>query len=52
MAGHPVQHAFENDPPINPEDPVESVVTKIPFVLPAVGAALIFLLAFIAVYMA
>ncbi|SDM05158.1 hypothetical protein SAMN05428957_10220 [Oryzisolibacter propanilivorax] len=33
-------------------DPVEAVVNVIPFVVPAVGAAMIFLLAFIAVYMA
>lgn len=33
-------------------DPVESVVNVIPVVIPAVGAAMIFLLAFIAVYMA
>jgi hypothetical protein len=48
----PVQHTFENDPTLTPEDPVESVVSAIPFVLPAVGAALMFLLAFIAIYMA
>jgi hypothetical protein len=39
-------HSFE------PQDPVESVVPAIPIVLPAVGAALMFLLAFIAIYMA
>ena len=33
-------------------DPVESIVPLIPIVLPAVGAVLIFLLAFIAVSMA
>lgn len=33
-----------------PADAVESVVGVIPFVIPAVGAAMIFLLAFIAVY--
>lgn len=33
-------------------DPVEAVVPLIPVVIPAVGAAMIFLLAFIAVYMA
>ena len=33
-------------------DPVESVVPAIPIVLPVVGAALMFLLAFIAIYMA
>lgn len=48
-----LKHAFENDPPVHPEDdPVEGVVSVIPVVLPMVGAALIFLLAFIAVYMA
>ena len=34
----------------HPADVVESVVNVIPFVIPAVGAAMIFLLAFIAVY--
>lgn len=48
-----LKHLFENDPPINvKEDPVESVVPMIPIVLPLVGAAMIFLLAFIAVYLA
>lgn len=35
-----------------PEDAVEAVVPIIPIVLPMVGAALMFLLAFIAIYMA
>ncbi|MDO4591996.1 MAG: hypothetical protein Q4B46_04185 [Comamonadaceae bacterium] len=35
-----------------PEDAVEAVVPYIPVVIPAVGAAMMFLLAFIAVYMA
>lgn len=34
------------------QDPIESVVPAIPIVLPLVGGVLIFLLAFIAVYMA
>lgn len=34
------------------DDPVESVVKHIPVVIPAAGAVLIFLLAFIAVFMA
>lgn len=34
------------------QDPVEEIVSAIPFVLPLVGAALMFLLAFIAVSMA
>ena len=48
-----VQQAVEaQDSPIDPHDPVESVVPAIPIVLPVVGAALMFLLAFIAIYMA
>ena len=35
-----------------PADPVEAVVKHIPVVLPVVGGLLIFLLAFIAVFMA
>jgi hypothetical protein len=34
------------------DDPVEGVVKHIPVVIPAAGALLIFLLAFIAVFMA
>ena len=34
------------------DDPVENVVKHIPVVIPAAGALLIFLLAFIAVFMA
>jgi hypothetical protein len=46
-----------NEPPkhgeeFHPHDGVEAVVPMIPIVLPAVGAALMFLLAFIAIYMA
>jgi len=46
-----------NQPPqlgerYEPPDPVEAVVPAIPIVLPMVGAALMFLLAFIAMYMA
>jgi hypothetical protein len=48
----PLQHAIETEAPIDPEDPVEAVVPAIPIVLPLVGAALMFLLAFIAVYLA
>ncbi|MDB5857177.1 MAG: hypothetical protein JWQ76_866 [Ramlibacter sp.] len=35
-----------------PHDPLEAVVPMIPLVLPLVGGALMFLLAFIAIYMA
>lgn len=43
-----------HDPAVNepPQDAVEAVVPVIPVVLPLVGAAMMFLLAFIAVYMA
>jgi hypothetical protein len=52
-APHNVQQAVESqDAPIDYHDPVESVVPAIPVVLPVVGAALMFLLAFIAIYMA
>jgi len=34
------------------QDPVEAIVKHIPVVIPVVGAVLIFLLAFIAVFMA
>jgi hypothetical protein len=35
-----------------PHDPVENIVGAIPLVLPIMGGVLMFLLAFIAVYMA
>ena len=35
-----------------PHDPLESVVHLVPLVLPLVGGVLMFLLAFIAIYMA
>lgn len=38
--------------PHEPHDPVENIVPAIPLVLPLMGAVLMFLLAFIAVYMA
>lgn len=44
----PAQHGEH----FEPQDPVEAVVPAIPIVLPIVGAALMFLLAFIAIYMA
>jgi hypothetical protein len=39
-------------PPAYEEDAVEAIVPMIPLVLPLVGGVLMFLLAFIAVYMA
>lgn len=44
-------HALPSSP-VPAEDPVEAVVSVIHIVLPVVGAVLIFLLAFIAIYMA
>ena len=44
----PARHHHEYEP----QDPVEAVVPAMPIVLPVVGAALMFLLAFIAIYMA
>jgi len=42
----------DNQPPADtPEDVVESIVPYMPYVLPIGGAVLIFLLAFIAVFM-
>jgi hypothetical protein len=35
-----------------PHDPVENIIHVVPIVLPVVGGVLMFLLAFIAVYMA
>lgn len=40
-----------NDTPAS-DDPVENVVKHIPLVIPAAGAVLIFMLAFIAVFVA
>jgi hypothetical protein len=45
-------HSAPQHAQAEPEDAVESVIGAIPVVLPMVGAALIFLLAFIAVSMA
>ncbi len=47
----PATRAAEEQAPQS-TDAVESVIHLIPIVVPAVGAAMIFLLAFIAVYMA
>jgi len=39
-------------PERNAADPLESIIHLIPFVIPAAGGLMIFLLAFIAVFMA
>lgn len=46
MSNHSAQHDT------HPADPLESIVHSIPVVIPAAGALMIFLLAFIAVFMA
>lgn len=46
MSNHPAPHDASQ------VDPIESIVHSIPVVIPAAGALLIFLLAFIAVVMA
>lgn len=46
MSNHSAQHDASQT------DPLESIVHAIPFVIPAAGGLLIFLLAFIAVFMA
>jgi hypothetical protein len=48
MSSSPAQ----NHDTAQPADTVESIVPLMPVVLPAAGAVLMFLLAFIAVYMA
>lgn len=48
---NPQPHAPHGETPVA-EDPVEQVIHAVPIVLPLVGGALMFLLAFIAVYMA
>jgi hypothetical protein len=48
MSHHPDTHT--ND--ANQVDPLESIVHSIPLVIPLAGGLLIFLLAFIAVFMA
>ncbi|MCB2000224.1 MAG: hypothetical protein R3E92_03555 [Burkholderiaceae bacterium] len=46
MSASPTQHDTPSD------DPVEKIVPYMPLVLPVAGGVLIFLLAFIAVFMA
>ena len=49
MSSHEPRHSHGETPP---HDGVEDIVHAIPIVLPVAGGVLIFLLAFIAVYMA
>jgi len=48
MASNAPHHGHD----FEPQDPVEAIVPMMPVVLPMVGAALMFLLAFIAIYVA
>jgi hypothetical protein len=47
-----MSHAPQNQSGTEPVDVVESIVPLMPIVLPVAGGVLIFLLAFIAVFMA
>lgn len=51
-ASHTTNAAHASPTPAEEQDAMDAIVPVIPLVLPLVGAALIFLLAFIAVYMA
>lgn len=51
-ASHSTNAAHSSPTPAEEEDAVESIVPMIPIVLPLMGAVLMFLLAFIAVYLA
>ncbi|MDB5743009.1 MAG: hypothetical protein JWR68_1324 [Polaromonas sp.] len=49
---HTTNAAHSSPTPAQEQDAVDAIVPMIPWVLPLVGAVLIFLLAFIAVYLA
>ena len=51
-AQHTTNAAHSSATPAQEQDAVDAIVPMIPLVLPIVGGVLIFLLAFIAVYMA
>ncbi len=51
-ADHSPHDAHAHDVPAAEEDPVDSIISVIPIVVPLAGAVLMFLLAFIAVTMA
>ena len=48
----PAHDAGHDAPAAHEKDPIEAIVPYIPIVIPVVGGILIFLLAFIAVFMA
>ncbi|MBW8723385.1 MAG: hypothetical protein JF626_16500 [Polaromonas sp.] len=49
---HTTNAAHDSATPSQEQDAVDSIVPLIPIVLPVVGGVLMFLLAFIAIYMA
>lgn len=51
-ANHPTPSAHDTPPAAYEPDVVESIAFAAPMILPIVGGVLMFLLAFIAVYMA
>ena len=51
-ASHTTNAAHDTATPAQERDAVEDIVPLIPVVLPVVGGVLMFLLAFIAIYMA
>ncbi|HVZ42579.1 MAG TPA: hypothetical protein VHA82_02130 [Ramlibacter sp.] len=52
-ARHSHSHSHGDNPgSTQPHDPIEDVVHAVPLVLPIAGGVLMFLLAFIAIYMA
>ena len=52
LASHTTNAAHSSPTPAEEQDAIDAIVPMIPLVLPLVGAVLIFLLAFIAVYLA
>lgn len=51
-ASHTTNAAHDSATPAQEQDAVDAIVPMIPIVLPLVGGVLMFLLAFIAIYMA
>ncbi|MEJ7931502.1 hypothetical protein WG922_16130 [Ramlibacter sp. AN1015] len=49
---HGDSHSPSEGVPAEPHDPVEGIIHSVPIVLPLVGGVLMFLLAFIAIYLA
>jgi len=52
MSSPEPRHSHGEPQPQQPQDPLESIIHAVPIVLPVAGGVLMFLLAFIAIYMA